>query len=52
MADESEKAVELFNAKVSELIKAAKPEDLVSILKHEKSIVASADNNNQNARPV
>jgi hypothetical protein len=50
MADDADKTVDAFNNKVAELIKAAKPEDLVTILKHQKSLVAAMDNNNQNAQ--
>lgn len=47
----SDKTVGAFNAKVAELIKAARPEDVVSILKDKKSIIAGTNNNNiQNAK--
>jgi hypothetical protein len=40
--------VAAFNAKIVELIKTAQPNEIVDLFKHDGSLLAAGDNNNQN----
>jgi hypothetical protein len=50
MTEDADKTVETFNSKVAELLKSVKPEDLVTLFTHQRSLIAPMDNQNQNTR--
>ena len=53
MADSPDEKIKAFNTKVASLIKEASPDDLVHILKNEKSLVAAGNQNqNQGKAPI